>query len=610
MQFGYDRLCEEYNIYRNEERRDSPMLRLFRRFRSKEWALIGVCLLIVAAQVWLDLRLPEYMTEITALVQTEGSAMADVFLAGGKMLLCALASMVTSVIVGFFAARLAAGFSRRLRGELYQKVQAFSRQEINEFSTASLITRCTNDVTQIQMVVAVGLQVLIKAPIMAVMAIGKIQSHGNAEWSLLTLGAVALILLVIVFLMKYAMPRFKRIQGLTDNLNRVTRENLTGLRVVRAYNAEDFQQQKFERANGELTVTQLQAQRAMTVMNPTMNLVMNGLTLGVYWIGAYLIQAASMGERLGLFSNMVVFSSYAMQVIMSFMMLVMIFIMMPRVSVSANRINEVLEMEPHIHDGDFEGDTGDRKGEVEFRHVSFRYPDAEEYVLHDVSFTAKKGETVAFIGATGSGKSTVVNLAARFYDATEGQVLVDGVDVRRYRQAALHNKLGYVSQKAVLFSGTVADNVALGDNGRAEPARAQVTKAVQIAQGAEFVEKLPEGYDGAVAQNGSNFSGGQKQRLSIARAVCRQPEIYIFDDSFSALDYKTDRVLRAELKRQTAGVTSLIVAQRIGTIMDADRIVVLSEGRVAGMGTHQELLKTCDVYREIAESQLSKEELA
>ncbi|MDO4356768.1 MAG: ABC transporter ATP-binding protein [Clostridia bacterium] len=586
------------------------MLRLFRRFRSKEWALIGVCLLIVAAQVWLDLRLPEYMTEITALVQTEGSAMADVFLAGGKMLLCALASMVTSVIVGFFAARLAAGFSRRLRGELYQKVQAFSRQEINEFSTASLITRCTNDVTQIQMVVAVGLQVLIKAPIMAVMAIGKIQSHGNAEWSLLTLGAVALILLVIVFLMKYAMPRFKRIQGLTDNLNRVTRENLTGLRVVRAYNAEDFQQQKFERANGELTVTQLQAQRAMTVMNPTMNLVMNGLTLGVYWIGAYLIQAASMGERLGLFSNMVVFSSYAMQVIMSFMMLVMIFIMMPRVSVSANRINEVLEMEPHIHDGDFEGDTGDRKGEVEFRHVSFRYPDAEEYVLHDVSFTAKKGETVAFIGATGSGKSTVVNLAARFYDATEGQVLVDGVDVRRYRQAALHNKLGYVSQKAVLFSGTVADNVALGDNGRAEPARAQVTKAVQIAQGAEFVEKLPEGYDGAVAQNGSNFSGGQKQRLSIARAVCRQPEIYIFDDSFSALDYKTDRVLRAELKRQTAGVTSLIVAQRIGTIMDADRIVVLSEGRVAGMGTHQELLKTCDVYREIAESQLSKEELA
>lgn len=610
MQFGYDRLCEEYNIYRNEERRDSPMLRLFRRFRSKEWALIGVCLLIVAAQVWLDLRLPEYMTEITALVQTEGSAMADVFLAGGKMLLCALASMVTSVIVGFFAARLAAGFSRRLRGELYQKVQAFSRQEINEFSTASLITRCTNDVTQIQMVVAVGLQVLIKAPIMAVMAIGKIQSHGNAEWSLLTLGAVALILLVIVFLMKYAMPRFKRIQGLTDNLNRVTRENLTGLRVVRAYNAEDFQQQKFERANGELTVTQLQAQRAMTVMNPTMNLVMNGLTLGVYWIGAYLIQAASMGERLGLFSNMVVFSSYAMQVIMSFMMLVMIFIMMPRVSVSANRINEVLEMEPHIHDGDFEGDTGDRKGEVEFRHVSFRYPDAEEYVLHDVSFTAKKGETVAFIGATGSGKSTVVNLAARFYDATEGQVLVDGVDVRRYRQAALHNKLGYVSQKAVLFSGTVANNVALGDNGRAEPARAQVTKAVQIAQGAEFVEKLPEGYDGAVAQNGSNFSGGQKQRLSIARAVCRQPEIYIFDDSFSALDYKTDRVLRAELKRQTAGVTSLIVAQRIGTIMDADRIVVLSEGRVAGMGTHQELLRTCDVYREIAESQLSKEELA
>ena len=586
------------------------MLKLMKRFRSREWAIIAICVALVVAQVWLDLRLPEYMSEITALVQTPGGAMADVFRTGGRMLLCALVSLVTSVTVGFFTARLAARFSRQLRSDLYRQVQAFSRREINEFSTASLITRCTNDVTQVQMVIAMGLQVIVKAPIMAAMAIGKIRIHGNVEWSLLTACAIGLILLVILFLMMYAMPKFKRIQGLTDNLNRVTRENLSGLRVVRAYNAEQFQQDKFEEANGDLTETQLKAQRAMAVMNPTMSLVMNGLTLGVYWVGAYLLQAAGMAERLGLFSGMVVFSSYAMQVIMSFMMLVMVFVMLPRFNVSAVRINEVLQMPIAIRDGDFDGQTGARRGEVEFRHVSFRYPDAEDYVLRDISFTARQGETVAFIGATGSGKSTVVNLAARFYDATEGQVLIDGVDVKQYRQSALHDKLGYVSQKAVLFSGTVEQNVALGDNGRAAPTRAQVTKAIQIAQGTDFVEALPDAYAGAVAQNGTNFSGGQKQRLSIARAVCRQPEIYIFDDSFSALDYRTDRVLRTELKRQTAGVTSLIVAQRIGTIMDADRIIVLSEGRVVGMGTHEELLRNCDVYREIAESQLSKEELA
>lgn len=584
------------------------MLKLFKHFKSREWCMIAACLILVVAQVWLDLRLPDYMTDITRLVQTEGSEMAEVLRAGGKMLLCALGSLGAAVLTGYLASRIAAALSMRVRSQLYHKVQSFSMEEIHGFSTASLITRSTNDITQIQMLVAMGLQLIVKAPIMAVMAIGKIQRKGCIEWSLLTGGAVVLLVAVIGCIMAYVLPKFKQIQKLTDNINRIARENLSGLRVVRAYNAEGFQEAKFAEANDALTMTQLKAQRTMVVLFPTMNLVMNGISLGVYWIGAYLIDAASMAEKLTLFSNMVVFTSYAMQVIMSFVMLCMIFVMVPRAAVSARRINEVLDTQPKILDGSFQGETA-LQGQVEFRHVSFRYPDAEEDVLHDISFTAKKGETVAFIGATGSGKSTVANLIPRFYDATEGQVLVDGVDVREYDQKALHNKLGYVSQKAVLFAGTVASNVALGDNGRGPATEADIQKAIEIAQASDFVGALPEKTGSHVAQGGVNFSGGQKQRLSIARAVCRKPEIYIFDDSFSALDYKTDRQLRAVLRQETAGVTSIIIAQRIGTILDADQIIVLEDGQVVGSGKHQELLRSCPVYREIAESQLSKEEL-
>ena len=580
------------------------MIRIFRHLRTKDWCFVIFSVLFIVAQVWLDLRLPEYMTEITELVQTEGSAMADIYSAGGKMLLCALGSLVTSVIVGFFAAQVAANLSRRLRREIFDKVESFSMEEISNFSTDSLITRSTNDITQIEMIVAMGLQLIVKAPIMAVMAIVKIQDKGTWQWSALTACAVVLLVSTILVIMLYAVPKFKRIQGLTDNLNRVSRENLTGLRVVRAYNAEAYQEEKFDKANEELTETHLKAQRAMQVMNPMMSLVMNGITLGIYWIGAYLIDAAGALDKLPLFSNMVVFSSYAMQVIMAFTMLTMIFIMLPRAAVSAKRIEEVLGTKPAILDGSASGETALR-GEVEFRHVSFRYPDADEYVLHDISFTAHKGETVAFIGATGSGKSTIVNLVARFYDATEGEVLVDGVNVKDYRLHDLYNKLGYVPQRAVLFSGTVKSNVAFGENGKPPAEDEEIQAAVRTAQSADFVEKLEGGYDGA----GANFSGGQKQRLSIARAICRRPEIYIFDDSFSALDYKTDRVLRSALKKETAGVTSLIVAQRIGTIKDADRIVVVDEGRAVGIGTHDELMASCEVYREIALSQLSKEEL-
>lgn len=584
------------------------MIRIFRHLRTKEWCFVILSVLFIVAQVWLDLRLPEYMTEITELVQTEGSAMADIYSAGGKMLLCALGSLVTSIIVGFFAAQVAANLSKRLRREIFEKVESFSMEEISNFSTDSLITRSTNDITQIEMIVAMGLQLIVKAPIMAVMAIVKIQDKGTWQWSALTACAVVLLVSTILVIMLYAVPKFKRIQGLTDNLNRVSRENLTGLRVVRAYNAEAYQEEKFDKANEELTETHLKAQRAMQVMNPMMSLVMNGITLGIYWIGAYLIDAAGALDKLPLFSNMVVFSSYAMQVIMAFTMLTMIFIMLPRAAVSAKRIEEVLGTKPAILDGSASGETALR-GEVEFRHVSFRYPDADEYVLHDISFTAHKGETVAFIGATGSGKSTIVNLVARFYDATEGEVLVDGVNVKDYRLHDLYNKLGYVPQRAVLFSGTVKSNVAFGENGKPPAEDEEIQAAVRTAQSADFVEKLEGGYDGAVAQGGANFSGGQKQRLSIARAICRRPEIYIFDDSFSALDYKTDRILRSALKKETAGVTSLIVAQRIGTIKDADRIVVVDEGRAVGIGTHDELMASCEVYREIALSQLSKEEL-
>lgn len=589
-----------------------PMLRILKHLRWKEWLLVAACVVLIVGQVQLDLALPDYMSEITRLVQTEGSQMSDILLAGGKMLLCALGSMLLTVCTTFFTAQIASRFSARLRGEMYRKVVGFSNEEINRFSTASLITRTTNDISQLQMFFSFGMQSLIKAPIMAFIAVGKISTK-SWEWSLLTGGVIAFVCVLLVFIMLYAVPRMKKMQTLTDNLNRITRENLTGLQVVRAYNAENYQEGKFAKANEEMTRNSQQANIAMSVMNPGMNLAMNGLTLGIYWIGAALISAisltspAAMMERIGLFSDMVVFMQYAMQVIMAFLMLVMIFVMLPRVTVSASRVNEVLDTKARIVDGkETQGKSG-MKGEIEFRDVSFRYPDADGDAIHHISFTAHHGQTVALIGATGCGKSSIINLIPRLYDATSGQVLVDGVDVRDYTQDALRSKIGFVPQKAFLFSGTVSSNVGYGEeNASAEVVR----KAVAIAQAAEFVESPEVGYSGTVAQGGSNFSGGQKQRLSIARAVARDPEILVFDDSFSALDYKTDRTLRQALRQQTSGTTNIIVAQRIGTIRDADCILVIEDGAIVGKGTHRELMESCKVYQEIAYSQLSKEELA
>ncbi|MBW4845105.1 MAG: ABC transporter ATP-binding protein/permease [Lachnospiraceae bacterium] len=584
------------------------MIRIFKYLKPKEWLMALFSLIFVMVQVWLDLKSPDYMSEITMLVQTPGSAMSDIWLAGGKMLLCTLGSLASAVIVGYFAARIAAAFSKRLRSLLFNKVESFSMEEINRFSTDSLITRSTNDITQIQTLITMGLMLIIKAPIMAVWAITKIAGKGF-EWSLATGAAVAILVVMIGIIMIFVIPKFKKMQSLTDNMNRVTRENLTGLRVVRAYNAENYQEKKFEEANEELTGTQLYTSRATAIMMPVMNMIMSGLSLSIYWIGAYLINAAQMTDKLTLFSNMVVFSSYAMQVVMSFLMLVMIFIMLPRASVSAKRINEVLDTEPTILDGSHTNGLPGLKGEVTFQHVGFKYPDAADYVLEDVNFTVKQGETIAFIGSTGSGKSTLINLVPRFFDATEGEILIDGVNIKEYTQEALHNKIGYVLQKAVLFKGSVSSNVAYGDNGGNGFSEHEIKKAVAIAQGTDFVERMEGGYEADIAQGGTNVSGGQKQRLAIARAVCRKPEIYIFDDSFSALDYKTDRILRNVLKKETAGVTSMIVAQRIGTIMDADQIIVLDEGRVVGKGKHKDLLQNCEVYRQIAMSQLSEEEL-
>lgn len=583
------------------------MGQIFKFFKKREWMLMLVCLFFIVTQVWLDLKLPDYMSEITKLVQTDGSLMRDIWYQGGYMLLCALGSLISAIIVGFFAARIAAMLSRRLRESLYTKVASFSMQEINRFSTASLITRSTNDITQVQMVVAMGLQVMIKAPILATWAILKILGK-NLEWSLVTAGAVIVLLMMLSIILIFAVPKFKIIQGLTDNLNLVTRENLIGIRVVRAYNAEDYQEEKFENANDILTRTHLFTGRIMAIMGPGMTLIMSGLSLAIYWIGAYLIEAAKMTDKIGLFSDMVVFSSYSIQVVMAFMMLTMIFIMLPRATVSANRIMEVLNTPLSIMDGTKSAPTN-QVGEVEFKNVSFKYPNAEEYVIENISFKAKRGETVAFIGSTGSGKSTLINLIPRFYDATSGEVLVNGMNVKDYKLFDLHNKLGYVSQKAVLFAGTVESNVAFGDNGQKAASLEEVKKAIEIAQGRDFVEQMEQTYQAAIAQGGSNVSGGQKQRLAIARAICRQPEIYIFDDSFSALDYKTDRVLRSVLKKETQQATSLIVAQRIGTIIHADQIIVLDEGKMVGIGTHHELLKNCEVYQQIAYSQLSKEEL-
>lgn len=588
------------------------MLRILKHLRWKEWLLVAACVVLIVGQVQLDLALPDYMSEITRLVQTEGSQMSDILLAGGKMLLCALGSMLLTVCTTFFTAQIASRFSARLRGEMYRKVVGFSNEEINRFSTASLITRTTNDISQLQMFFSFGMQSLIKAPLMAFIAVGKISTK-SWEWSLLTGGVIAFVCVLLVFIMLYAVPRMKKMQALTDNLNRITRENLTGLQVVRAYNAENYQEGKFAKANEEMTRNSQQANIAMSVMNPGMNLAMNGLTLGIYWIGAALISAiavtspAAMMERIGLFSDMVVFMQYAMQVIMAFLMLVMIFVMLPRVTVSAGRVNEVLDTKARIVDGkETQGKPG-MKGEIEFRDVSFRYPDADGDAIHHISFTAHHGQTVALIGATGCGKSSIINLIPRLYDAASGQVLVDGVDVRDYTQDALRSKIGFVPQKAFLFSGTVSSNVGYGED---NASGAAIRKAVAIAQAAEFVESPEVGYSGTVAQGGSNFSGGQKQRLSIARAVARDPEILVFDDSFSALDYKTDHALRQALREQTSGTTNIIVAQRIGTIRDADCILVIEDGAIVGKGTHRELMESCKVYQEIAYSQLSKEELA
>lgn len=588
------------------------MLRILKHLRWKEWLLVAACVVLIVGQVQLDLALPDYMSEITRLVQTESSQMSDILLAGGKMLLCALGSMLLTVCTTFFTAQIASRFSARLRGEMYRKVVGFSNEEINRFSTASLITRTTNDISQLQMFFSFGMQSLIKAPIMAFIAVGKISTK-SWEWSLLTGGVIAFVCVLLVFIMLYAVPRMKKMQTLTDNLNRITRENLTGLQVVRAYNAESYQEGKFAKANEEMTRNSQQANIAMSVMNPGMNLAMNGLTLGIYWIGAALISAiavtspAAMMERIGLFSDMVVFMQYAMQVIMAFLMLVMIFVMLPRVTVSASRVNEVLDTKARIVDGkETQGKPG-MKGEIEFRDVSFRYPDADGDTIHHISFTAHHGQTVALIGATGCGKSSIINLIPRLYDATSGQVLVDGVDVRDYTQDALRSKIGFVPQKAFLFSGTVSSNVGYGED---NASGAAIRKAVAVAQAAEFVESPEVGYSGTVAQGGSNFSGGQKQRLSIARAVARDPEILVFDDSFSALDYKTDHALRQALREQTSGTTNIIVAQRIGTIRDADCILVIEDGAIVGKGTHRELMENCKVYQEIAHSQLSKEELA
>ena len=585
------------------------MVKLLKKLTWKDFILAAVAFVFIIVQVWLSLTMPDYMSEITKLVQTKGSKMNDILIAGGKMLACALGSLLAAVCTSICASKISSNFSANLRGQVFHKVQSFSMEEIGNFSTASLITRSTNDITQVQMLIVMGLEVLLKAPIMAVWALCKISTK-NWQWTASTGVAVVVLLSFVCVCVAVALPKFKKLQSLTDNLNRVTRENLTGLNVVRAYNAEGYQQKKFNDANDELTKTQLFANRTMGTMMPGIQMVMNGLMLAIYWIGAYLISNAQMFDKLTIFSDMIVFTQYAMQVVMSFMMLVMIFVLLPRASVSAKRINEVLDMPLSIKDGTKENGIDGKKGEVEFRNVSFCYPDAEKDVIEDISFTAHKGETIAFIGSTGCGKSTVINMIPRFYDATKGEVLVDGVNVKESTQKALRNKIGYVSQKAVLFTGSIKSNVAYGDNGTKGFTDDVVKQAIETAQAKEFVDKTEGGVDAFVAQGGSNFSGGQKQRLSIARAICRHPEILIFDDSFSALDYKTDRVLRDTLRKTCADATRFIVAQRIGTIRDADKIIVLDDGKIAGMGKHNELMETCEVYRQIAYSQLSKEELA
>lgn len=593
------------------------MLRIMRYLSKAEIGQMLIALVSIVGQIWLDLTLPDYMSDITTLVETPGSTMHDIWVAGGKMLLVSLGSVACAIVTGYIAARVGASFSQRLRSLEFNKVESFGPAEMSRFSTASLITRSTNDITQIQMFITMGLMMIVKSPIMAVWAICKIAGKGF-EWTVATGIAVVVLMAAICVIMFFVMPKFKAMQRLTDNINLVARENLTGLRVVRAYNAEDYQEAKFTKANKELTDTQLFTNRAMAIMMPLMNTIMNGLMLAVYWIGAYLIDAADLTDKLTTFANMVVFSSYSVQVIMSFLLMSMVFVLWPRADVSAQRVLEVIDTKPLIIDGTHtEGEPG-KQGEIEFRNVSFTYPDSRKAMLEGISFTAKKGQTVAFIGSTGSGKSSLINLVPRFYDATQGQVLVDGVDVRDYTLKALRDKIGYVPQQSFLFKGTIASNVSYGDKSGSKSGSeeagtdadmANVRKACEVAQATEFVEKKDDTYESSIAQGGSNVSGGQKQRLSIARAVYRHPEILIFDDSFSALDFKTDRAVRDALAKEAKDSTKLIVAQRIGTIMNADRIVVLDQGKVVGQGTHEELLDNCDVYRQIAQSQLSEDEL-
>ena len=584
------------------------MLKLMKNFNKRDILIIISCIFIMFGQVWIELRLPEYMSSITRLIQTDGSTMNEILSQGGHMLLCAFGSMASAIIIGYLSSTLSASFSLRLREKVFKKVQKLGIAEIKNFSTSSLITRTTNDVTQIEMLISMGLQAMIKAPIMAVWAISKIVNKSMELSSLV--GAGVVILLITVFTIMFIVsPRFQKVQKLTDKVNNTTRENLMGIRVIRAFNAEKFQTKRFSSVNDELTNTHLIIQKTFAFMSPIMNLVMHFLTLGIYFIGANLIIKVGMIEKINLFSNMVVFTSYGMQVIMSFLMLTMIFMIMPRAKVSASRINEVIDSEISIKDGTIDKKPTDEVGTVEFKNVSFKYPDADEYLLSNISFKANKGETIAFIGSTGSGKSTLINLIPRFYDATEGEILVDGVNVKDYKLNTLHNIIGYVSQKAFMFTGTVKENIKFGDNGKKEATEEVVKKAIEVAQASDFVEKMDGKLNAHIARGGTNVSGGQKQRLSIARAIARNPEIYIFDDTFSALDYKTDAALRKELKKYTKDATRLIVAGRVGTIMNADKIIVLDKGECVGVGTHKELLKTCPVYKEIALSQFREEEL-
>lgn len=582
------------------------MLKLFKNFKIKEYFAMLLCVVFVVLEVWLDLKIPDYMSKITMLVQTPGSAMKDILINGGKMLLCAGGSLLGAIVVGYFAAYISASFSKITREKLFKKVEDFSLDEMKKFKASSLITRTTNDITNVEIFLAIGLQMIIKAPITAVWAILKILNKGK-WWSLATGIGVVVLLIIIGILLILVFPKFKKVQKLIDDINELTNEQLKGIRVIRAFNAESYSESKFNKGNTNLTKLQMFNQKTMGILNPGIYLVMHGVSLSIYIIGAYLINSANMLDKLTIFSNMVVFSAYAMQVISSFLMLAFIFIFYPRAGVSATRINEVLEVNPTIKDGKI-ATHNDIKGVVEFKNVSFKYPDSEEYILENVSFKIDKGKTIAFIGSTGSGKSTLINLVPRFYDATKGEILIDGINVKDYSLKTLHEKIGYVPQKAIIFNDTIENNINYGDSGK-KITKENILNAAKIAEADEFISKMEKGYKSHIASGGTNVSGGQKQRISIARALAKTPEILIFDDSFSALDYKTDYKLRKGLKEKMQGITTMIVAQRIGTIKDADLIIVLDNGKCVGKGTHKELLKKCKVYKEIAYSQLSKEEL-